>query len=195
MGFVGVIAPCGSERIPCVRGRPSPRQRRGEMFYTQPEKPQFDFYLDPRWWDSEPRPQAGIKLRQESTNESFFRQHEVVSYPSSAAGGGDSEPRPQAGIKLRQKSASGSVYRQLEVTFRPSSAPIAKGGRFAPPFCFGAGGGTRTHTMSPSTDFESVTSTNSITPACEQGYYSRHGREMQGLFFLPPVIRYIKFKK
>ena len=29
----------------------------------------------------------------------------------------------------------------------------------------GAGGGTRTHTMSPSTDFESVTSANSITPA------------------------------
>ena len=30
---------------------------------------------------------------------------------------------------------------------------------------YGAGGGTRTHTMSPSTDFESVTSANSITPA------------------------------
>ena len=29
----------------------------------------------------------------------------------------------------------------------------------------GAGGGTRTHTVSPPTDFESVTSTNSITPA------------------------------
>ncbi len=33
------------------------------------------------------------------------------------------------------------------------------------PSLFGAGGGTRTHTMSPSTDFESVTSANSITPA------------------------------
>ena len=33
------------------------------------------------------------------------------------------------------------------------------------PLGFGAGGGTRTHTMSPSTDFESVTSANSITPA------------------------------
>ena len=30
---------------------------------------------------------------------------------------------------------------------------------------FGAGGGTRTRTMSPPTDFESVTSANSITPA------------------------------
>ena len=29
----------------------------------------------------------------------------------------------------------------------------------------GAGGGTRTPTMSPSADFESATSTNSITPA------------------------------
>ena len=35
----------------------------------------------------------------------------------------------------------------------------------------GAGGGTRTHTMSPSTDFESVTSANSITPA----YFVRNG--------------------
>ena len=32
-------------------------------------------------------------------------------------------------------------------------------------FFFGAGGGTRTRTMSPPTDFESVTSANSITPA------------------------------
>ena len=30
---------------------------------------------------------------------------------------------------------------------------------------YGAGSGTRTHTMLPSTDFESVTSTNSIIPA------------------------------
>lgn len=30
---------------------------------------------------------------------------------------------------------------------------------------YGAGGGTRTHTVSLPTDFESVTSTNSITPA------------------------------
>ena len=33
--------------------------------------------------------------------------------------------------------------------------------------CFGAGGGTRTHMMLPSADFESATSTNSITPAYE----------------------------
>ena len=32
-------------------------------------------------------------------------------------------------------------------------------------FLFGAGGGTRTHTVSLPTDFESVTSANSIIPA------------------------------
>ena len=32
-------------------------------------------------------------------------------------------------------------------------------------FCFGAGGRTRTGTVSPPVDFESTTSANSITPA------------------------------
>ena len=47
------------------------------------------------------------------------------------------------------------------------------------PSYFGAGGGTRTHTMSPSTDFESVTSANSITPA----------------YLIAYVLYMIKFKK
>ena len=40
----------------------------------------------------------------------------------------------------------------------------------------GAGGGTRTHTESPPADFESATSTNSITPAlfsCCESHFSR----------------------
>ncbi len=40
----------------------------------------------------------------------------------------------------------------------------------------GAGGGTRTHTVSPPADFESATSTNSITPAlfsCCESHFSR----------------------
>ena len=41
-------------------------------------------------------------------------------------------------------------------------------------FLVGAGGGTRTHTMSPSTDFESVTSANSITPAYEVVFCDPH---------------------
>ena len=44
----------------------------------------------------------------------------------------------------------------------------------------GAGGGTRTHTMSPSADFESATSTNSITPA--RGIEQEILYAMQGLF-------------
>ena len=35
----------------------------------------------------------------------------------------------------------------------------------------GAGDGGRTHTVSPPTDFESVSSANSNTPACKQRYY------------------------
>ena len=51
------------------------------------------------------------------------------------------------------------------------------GASFLFPF-YGAGGGTRTHTMLPPTDFESVTSTNSITPAyCF--YYSTHFYKFQ----------------
>ena len=39
------------------------------------------------------------------------------------------------------------------------------------PFRFGAGGGTRTHTVLLPTDFESVTSANSITPAIVLSLY------------------------
>ena len=44
----------------------------------------------------------------------------------------------------------------------------------------GAGGGTRTHTVSPPADFESATSTNSITPA--RGIEQEILYAMQGLF-------------
>ena len=44
----------------------------------------------------------------------------------------------------------------------------------------GAGGGTRTHTESPPADFESATSTNSITPA--RGIEQEILYAMQGLF-------------
>ena len=36
----------------------------------------------------------------------------------------------------------------------------------------GAGGGTRTHTVSPQTDFESAASTNSATPAVQGAHHS-----------------------
>ena len=48
-------------------------------------------------------------------------------------------------------------------TNNPNPSPIKK--IWFGLYWFGAGSGTRTHTMLPSTDFESVTSTNSIIPA------------------------------
>ena len=50
-------------------------------------------------------------------------------------------------------------------------------------FLFGAGGRTRTGTVSPPVDFESTTSTNSITPAKKRsgGYYTRLGSAWQAL--------------
>ena len=47
----------------------------------------------------------------------------------------------------------------------------------------GAGGGTRTHTVSLPTDFESVTSTNSITPALTLHIISDTGRKFK--YILP----------
>ena len=41
---------------------------------------------------------------------------------------------------------------------------------------YGAGDRTRTGTLSPAVDFESTTSTNSITPAYEQMYYTEQGQ-------------------
>ena len=56
-----------------------------------------------------------------------------------------------------------SILKLLEKTNNPNPSPIEK--IWFGLYCFGADGGTRTHTMSPSTDFESVTSANSITSA------------------------------
>ena len=59
----------------------------------------------------------------------------------------------------------------------------------------GAGGGTRTHTMSPSADFESATSTNSITPAlfsCCESHFSRSvvGQNFRAELTKNPFLRY-----
>ena len=78
----------------------------------------------------------------------------------------DSEPRRTAfGIKLHEQIEKGKVAGSLKwfLTHQPTSKEWEHAKAY--PSCFGAGGGTRTHTMSPSTDFESVTSANSITPA------------------------------
>ena len=59
----------------------------------------------------------------------------------------------------------------------------------------GAGGGTRTHTMSPSADFESATSTNSITPAlfscCESHFFrSAVGQNFRAELTKSPFLGY-----
>jgi hypothetical protein len=47
----------------------------------------------------------------------------------------------------------------------------------------GAGGRTRTGMLLPAVDFESTTSTNSITPACDNGHYTT-----QYHFFQVPIF-------
>ena len=86
-------------------------------------------------------------------------------------GGGTLNPAEQSarcagGIKLHRQNGDGMVAGSLKWSLHPPSSSKKQGIplRSIPCF-FGAGGGTRTHTMSPSTDFESVTSANSITPA------------------------------
>ena len=91
----------------------------------------------------------------------------------SGAGGGTRFARLRALGRSRSQQSTGLLL----CAARPSSPTHAfrinkKGTADAIPFFSGAGGGTRTHTMSPSTDFESVTSANSITPAYQLFYYS-----------------------
>ena len=59
----------------------------------------------------------------------------------------------------------------------------------------GAGGGTRTHTESPPADFESATSTNSITPAvfrcCESHFFrSAVGQNFRAELTKNPFLGY-----
>ena len=70
-----------------------------------------------------------------------------------------SYPKTAFGIygNFNKKSGSKNPERLDAVGFAPTASKVLG--------CYGAGGGTRTHTMSPSADFESATSTNSITPA------------------------------
>ena len=70
-----------------------------------------------------------------------------------------SYPKTAFGIYgiFNKKSGSKNPEMVDAVGFAPTASKVLG--------CYGAGGGTRTHTMSPSADFESATSTNSITPA------------------------------
>ena len=67
-----------------------------------------------------------------------------------------------------ERTAERTVKKQSEMDAfhgRKEETPDASNAEVSSVSEDGAGGGTRTHTVSPPTDFESVTSTNSITPA------------------------------
>ena len=76
---------------------------------------------------------------------------------------------PQSGmrstvpIRLRWRLPSWGLTDLTRCGFSPTLANKKEQHKLL--FLFGAGGGTRTHMMSPSADFESATSTSSITPA------------------------------
>ena len=73
-------------------------------------------------------------------------------------------PKEQWRYRLKTRT---SIYffdyaLSLRKTTNPNVSPIGKRFGFE---CFGAGGGTRTHTPSLAKDFESSSSANSNTPA------------------------------
>ena len=68
--------------------------------------------------------------------------------------------RPRQRKQFTELFSSASLLPVRVPFLYKSNSPLKRGN-----CCFGAGGGTRTRTMSPPTDFESVTSANSITPA------------------------------
>ena len=77
------------------------------------------------------------------------------------AGGGTPRPKCRRKRRLASECACGRDLTQWVLVLIAATQKAPLSGYF----CFGAGGGTRTHMMLPSADFESATSTNSITPA------------------------------
>ena len=71
--------------------------------------------------------------------------------------------RPNIPPKQEGYSRNNDTFLKIEGFWRDKKSPKTLDVMLV--FGHGAGGGTRTHTLSPTTDFESVTSANSITPA------------------------------
>ena len=67
----------------------------------------------------------------------------------------------------RQNLGAGGIHFRRAFQIPPDTIKITTPGRCG--YFYGASGGTRTHTVSLPTDFESVTSTNSITLALDTG--------------------------
>ena len=85
--------------------------------------------------------------------------------------GGGTRTRPRARVCRSSAAPSGRSPRLAQRAERP----------------IGTGGGTRTHTPLRETDFESVASANSATPASGPGFYRRHQPLVR--FRLPPPTR------
>ena len=77
-----------------------------------------------------------------------------------------SKNQPENG---KYADARGTLQRKAEHKEKPASPDISRGYELLKS---SAGGGTRTHTMSPSTDFESASSANSNTPANNEHYHT-----------------------
>ena len=86
---------------------------------------------------------------------------------------------------------------QLPIHLPVSPRPRIQRGESGLPWCnlstyHGAGGGTRTHTVSPPADFESATSTNSITPACDGIDYSISSFKIQERFLKVKEVLFLR---
>ena len=81
---------------------------------------------------------------------------------------------PDIPPKQEEYSRNNNTFLKIEAFWRDKKSP--KTLDVMRVFGHGAGGGTRTHTLSPTTDFESVTSANSITPACSQSLGTNLGK-------------------
>ena len=110
------------------------------------------------------------------TKEKAGRRTQNRSRFSLVSGSDEIDPVPAASGKVKEKAqyrmrsgsrfslmSSGEIESRLDASAATKQKRVWNVERVQTQF--GAGGGTRTHTMSPSTDFESVTSANSITPA------------------------------
>ena len=98
-----------------------------------------------------------------------LRQHFERITPTGLLAGGAFAPYKRFG-PLAQNLGAGAIHLPRAVEIKGWRPPLAAGTQkertsYRKSFLFGAGDRTRTGTLSPAVDFESTTSTNSITPA------------------------------
>ena len=108
---------------------------------------------------------APPEIRKNRGKQRDFRGGSGMCGEGKGAGGGTLNPAERSSAtSCADKGELRTLAGSLKWFLHPSTTSKYGAPLWGTPY-FGAGGGTRTHTMSPSTDFESVTSANSITPA------------------------------